>query len=97
MFSRRKYFRETLKKSPRSSAGSFSVEKCHAADAKTKPFPSFSTTTVDVVFGSTFSPGTTIRLFFPVYFSGSNVNATFCTPIVTVASSGTPSAPSFFR
>ena len=66
MFSRRKYFRETAKKSPRSSSGSFSVEKCQAAEANAKPFDSFSTMIVDVVFGSTFSPGMTIWFFFPV-------------------------------
>src|SRR6266542_5976594 len=64
--SRLKYFRETEKKSPRSSCGSFSVEKCHVAEANASPLPSFATTIVAVVFGSSLPPGTTTWFFFPV-------------------------------
>src|SRR5262249_53240345 len=66
VLSRLKYRRDTEKKSPRASSGSFSVEKRHVADAKARPFPSFSTTTVEDVFGSIFSPGTTTWFFLPV-------------------------------
>ncbi len=44
------------------------------------PGVSFSTVTVEVVFGSIFSPGMTIWFFFPVYWSGSNVNSVFWLP-----------------
>src|SRR6266540_7348805 len=85
--SRLKYFRETEKKSPRSSSGSFSVEKCHVADAKASPLLCFSTTTVDAVFGSSLPPGTTTWFFPPVYRSGSKTKVVVCPPTITVASS----------
>jgi hypothetical protein len=80
---RRKYDRETARRSPRDSAGGFSVEKFQVAEAKASPFPVLETEISASDRGSILSPGTTSWLRRPVYRSGANAKVSESAPART--------------